>query len=163
MAWFICPYKRDAPLPGLPNVPRRYCAMRDFDALITGDGGAWRETEILGDRAIVKVRALPATLSTINAAPGFVRVPLDALDNPLSSLSPAQRTAIRNQLLAAGYTTEEVTARSPNLATNTVGDVLRFLATRRKKPRYDQATDTIVLDGADQPCIPVDTIDQGVL
>lgn len=162
MAWFICPYKRDTPLPGLPHVPRRYCAMRDFNDLITSDGGDWRETEILGDRAIVKVRASPSTLSTINAAPGFVRIPLDAMDNPLSSLSSAQRTAIRNQVLDAGYTNAEVTARFPNLATNTVGDVLRFLATRRKKPRYDAATDTIVLDGADQPCVPIDAIDQRV-
>ena len=79
LAWFICPYKRmtrdvgGVPTPVVP--PTRYCAMDDFTALIRADGGDWHETEILGDHALVKVRAAPATLTTINGALGFLRFP----------------------------------------------------------------------------------------
>ena len=162
MAWFIAPYKRDAPQMGFPNSVRRYCAIRDFDAQIRADGGSWRAVEILGDRAIAKVNASSTTLSAIAAAPGIVRIPRDLLDDPLSSLSAAQRTAIRNQVLDAGYTSTEINARFPNLASNTVGDVLRFMASRRLKPRYDQATDTIICDGPVQACESIDTMDTQV-
>jgi hypothetical protein len=158
MAWFLCPYKRDTAPLGFPSLVRRYCAMRDFNAQILADGGAWDATEVLGNQAVVKVQASPATLSTINAEPGFTRIPLDLLDDTLGSLTAGQRNAIRQVILDAGYTPAEVTARFPNLANSTVGEALRFLASRRKKPRYDQPTDSIVLDGPDQACRSVDEI-----
>ena len=130
-----------------PDSHIRYCAMRDFDSLIVADGGRWDEVEIPGNRAIVKVVASQATLSTINAAPGFVRVPKDRLDDPLSTLSAAQRTAIKNQILNAGYTLSEVNTAFPDLSVVTIGDVLRFMASRRLQPRYDIATNTIICDG----------------
>ena len=68
LAWFICPYKRG---PG-PDVIR-YPAMDDFTSLIRGDGGDWAETEILGNAALVKVRASSGTLTTINGAAGFLK------------------------------------------------------------------------------------------
>ncbi len=158
MAWYLCPYKVHARGP-----QHRYCAMNDFTALIRSDGGRWEEIEILDPaigRCLVKVVGASAgTLTTINAAPGFVRIPLDAMDNPLSSLSAAQRTAVRNQVLACGYTTEEVNARFPNLASNTIGDVLRFLATRKRRARYNAPTQTIVCDGPELPCGDVDALD----
>jgi len=162
MAWFIAPYKRDAPYPGLPGSVRRYCSVRDVAAQIEADGGVWQAVEILGDRAVVKVRASAATYAAIAALPGVVRVPKDLLDDALSTLSAGQRTAIRNQVLDAGYTTAEVNARFPNLANNTVGDVLRFLATRRRKPRYDAGTDTIVFDGVVQACGSIDALNAEV-
>lgn len=162
MAWFIAPYKRDTPQMGFPTMVRRYCTIRDFDAQIRADGGSWRAVEVLGNRAIAKVNASAATLTAIAAAPGIVRIPKNLLDDPLRSLSAAQRTAIRNQVLDAGYTAAEINARFPNLAKYTVGDVLRFLATRRLKPRYDQATDTIVCDGPVQACESIDTMDTQV-
>lgn len=143
VAWFLCPYRHD-PNPGNP---RRWCAMNEFTAQIRADGGDWTESEVLGNQAIVKVRATAGTLTTIAAAPGFRRIPLARLDDPLSSLSAAQRTAIRNELLNAGYTTEEITAALPDLATVTLRQVLRFLASRRREPRYDTGTNTIILDG----------------
>jgi len=162
MAWFIAPYKRDTPYPGIPGSIRRYCIVRDAAAQIKADGGSWQAVEVLGNLAVVKVQASAATYTAIAALPGVVRVPKDLLNDPLSSLTAGQRTAIRNQVLAAGYTSEEVTARFPNLATNTLGDVLRFLATRRLKPRYDRATDTIICDGAVQACGSVDALNQEI-
>lgn len=155
IGWFVAPYKR------LPSTVRiaRYCAMDDFTALIQADGGDWREVEGLGNRCYVKVRASAATLSTINAAPGFTRIPLARLDDPLSSLTAGQRTAIRQRLLDAGYTLAAINAAIPNLAQATLRDVLRFAVSRRQKPRYDAATDTIVLDGADQPTGDIDRLD----
>ncbi len=158
MAWFLCPYKRR-----ISSRVIRYCAMDDFTVQIEADGGRWSEIEILDPgmgRCLVKVvGAAPATLTAINAAAGFVRIPADAIDSPLSSLSGAQRTAIRNQILACGYTTAEVNARFPNLANNTLGEALRFLATRRRKNRYDSGTDTIICDGDVLPCLDVDALE----
>jgi hypothetical protein len=134
--------------------------MDDHTAAIRADGGAWAETEILGNMAIVKVRATAATLTTIADATGFTRLPLSVLDNSLASLSTTQRTAIRNKLNDMGYSVAEIQARfGSDLSIYTLGDVLRFAASRRLKPRYDAATDTIILDGAQQPCRSVTSVD----
>jgi hypothetical protein len=136
--------------------------MDDYSALIFADGGHWSESEVLGNRAIVKVKAEPGTLSTIASDPSIVKVPLQLLDDKLSSLTANQRTALRNQLLDMGYTADEVTARFPNIAKNTLGDILRFAASRRKKCRYDPQADAIVLDGPDQPCKPIDLLESEI-
>ena len=158
IAWFICPFKRRVGA----RMPTRYCAMDDFTVAINLDGGRWSETEVLGDRAIVKVNASAATLTLIANTATYRRIPLAALNDPLSSLTNAQRNAIRNEVLDAGYTVAEVNARFPNLANNTLGDVLRFMATRRLRPRYDSGTDTIVCDGAIQQCRSVDEVNEEV-
>lgn len=134
--------------------------MDDFSAVIQADGGAWSEVEVLGNQAIVKVVGVSsATLTTIASGKGFTRVPLDRLDAPLSSLTAPQRAMLRSIILNAGYTLAEANSRFPNLANNTLGEALRFLASRRRKPRYDAATDSIVLDGAEQPCQSLDELD----
>jgi hypothetical protein len=162
LAWFVCPYKRltrlvaGVPTPVVP--PTRYCAMDEFTAAIAADGGTWDETEILGDHALVKVRADPTTLVTINAAPGFLRIPghFD-LSDTLGDLTAGQRNAILAKLEALGYSNAEVVAALPaNWQAVTLGQVLRFAASRRLKPRYDVATDTIVVDGPEQPVKPVE-------
>jgi hypothetical protein len=84
------------------------------------------------------------------------------LDDPLSSLTSGQRTAIRNEVLDAGYTAAEINAAHPDFSTVTLRDVLRFLTRRRLKPRYDQGTDTIVLDGPPQNCKSPESLDGGV-
>lgn len=155
IAWFLCPYKRSP----RTDKPARYCAMDDFTSLIEADGGRWSESEILGDRAIVKVNALPATLTTIAETATFRRIPLAALDDSLSTLTNPQRNAIKNEILDAGYTVAEVNARFPNLANVTLQEVLVFMATRRLKPRYDSGTDTIILDGPIQVCKSIDVVD----
>ena len=68
VAWFVAPYKN---YPGEPNA--RYCAMDDYTAIIVADGGAWDESEINGNQAIVKVRAKQATLDLIASNPDFFR------------------------------------------------------------------------------------------
>lgn len=157
IGWYIAPYKRK----DRPGRPGRYCAMDDYTLQILSDGGNWTETEILGNRAIVKVRASASTLQTLNAE--FKRLPKGTLNTSLSDLSDAQKTALRNEILDQGYTLSEIQARfGADLGQYTLRDVLRLMTSRRKKPRYDPDTDTIILDGADQPCRNIDDVDAGV-
>jgi len=160
IAWFIAAYKRRT---GAPR-PTRYCAMDDFTAAILGDGGWWAETEILGDRAIVKIRASAATIADIAAAAtGIKRLPKDRLDDSLASLSPAVRSALRAELQDMGYSLAEIGAHfGSDLGNFTLGDVLRFAASRRLKPRYDAGSDSILCDGPTQPCRPLDSVDAEV-
>ncbi len=91
----------------------------------------------------------------------FKRIPKDALDNSLSDLSNAAKTALKNEILDMGYTLQEVNNRFPgDLGDYTLRDVLRFMATRRRKPRYDSGTDEIVLDGEEVGCEDVDALDR---
>ena len=159
MAWFLVPYKRRAD----GSKPIRYCAMDDFTAQIVADGGTWSESEVLGNMAVVKVQASSTTLSAIAATAGFTRIPVDRLADPLSSLSSTQRTAIKNKVLALGYTAQEVTdALGTDLSQITLGQLLRFVASRRLQPRYDAATDTILCDGPVHPCVDVGVLDRMV-
>ncbi len=163
VAWFVCPYKRIARDPDDPPVVARYCAMDDFTMLINADGGRWTETEILGGRAIVKVRASAATLTTIAGTAGFRRLPKDRLDDSLGDLPQGVKTKLRDEVLDAGYTVAEFNAQFPaGLASVTLRDLLRFLATRRLKPRYDVLTDTIVCDGPVELPRMVESVDAEV-
>jgi hypothetical protein len=138
--------------------------MIQYDSSISAENGAWQYTEVLGNQAIVKVRASAGLLTTIaNDAlgMGITRLPLAQLSASLASLTAAQRAAIRDRLEAAGYTVAEISARFPNqdLTTVTLGDVLRFLAQRRRKPRWTDGTRTaVVLDGQAVP--PGKTVDE---
>lgn len=161
MAWFLAPYKRR--LIGSATRVMRYCAMDDFTPQITADGGAWTETEVLGNHAIVKVRASAATLSTINAAAGFVRLPKDALDSVLTDLTLAQKTALRDKIEELGYPRAEWQADlGADLSLVTMRDILVFLTKRRREARYDPATDTIVCDGPLGSVRPLESVDAEV-
>ena len=107
IAWFICPYKTKM----LGSHKIRYCAMDDFTVQIRADGGRWVESEVLGNVAIVKVKAAAGTLTTLDAATGFVRLPKDLLSSLLSDLTPAQKTAIVNKLQNMGYPLAEIQDR----------------------------------------------------
>jgi hypothetical protein len=135
--------------------------MDDFTAQILTDGGGWDETEILGNAALVKVRASAATLTTINAEPGFLRIPKhSALSDTLGDLTAGERQAILDELLVLGYSQAEVNAALPaNWGSVTLAQVLRFAASRRLKPRYDSGTDAIVCDGPTQPVKDVSVVD----
>jgi hypothetical protein len=160
IAWFICPYKRG---PNIGLGPSRYCAMDDFTNQIITDGGTWSETEILGNHAIVKVRASDVTLTKIADGQGFVRMPKAVLTEPLSDLGATAKTSIRNKLTALGYSLSEVrNALGDDLGSKTLADVLRFAAKRRLKPRYDKDTDTIILDGPEHPVRPIEDVDKAV-
>ncbi len=157
VGWFLGTYVRVTPIPHTRIKAARACNIDSFSAQIAADGGTARWTETLGNRCLIKVKASPATLQAMAAS--LQRVPANRLNDPLSALTAGQRTAIRQTLLDAGYPTAEVTARFPNLATNTLGDALRFLASRRLQPRYDAATNTIILDGPIHIPTSVDIID----
>lgn len=156
IGWYIVPYKRLTD----SNRPTRYCSMDDHTATIQAAGGAWTETEVLGDQAIVKVRATPAILTQLNGVAGFRRLPKDLLDDNLASLSTGVKIAIRNELESAGYTLAEIQAQfGSDLGQYTLRDVLHFFASRRLKPRYDVGTDTIILDGPVQACRDIESVD----
>src|SRR3990167_5847017 len=155
MPWFICPMKQRID-PDKP-IPVRYCGMDDFTPLIRADGGDWSESEVLGAFAVVKVRASTATLTIIAAEPGFQRLPRDLINESLSGLSTSVRRAVRDKLNAMGYTDAEIISALGGTSLNnvTLGQVLRFAASRRLKPRWDDGQQIIVLDGAFQPCRPI--------
>lgn len=158
IGFYIVPYKRRAGA----RKPTRYCAIDDYTPNILASGGLWAEAEILGDRAIVKVRASAAILQTLNGV--FKRLPKDSLDTSLADLSSGQKTALRNELQDQGYSLAEIQARFGNdLGQFTLRDVLRFMATRRRKPRYDAELDAIILDGDEQACRPVEDIDSEIV
>ena len=158
IGWFITRYRQK---PGGPfGRPIRYCAMDDFTSQISADGGAWAESEVLGGYAVVKVRASEATLSDIAKDDDFRRVPVDRLDDPLSSLNTNQKNVLKNIILAMGYTEAEIAAALSNdLRDRTLGQVLRFIAQRRLKPRWDNVQGQIVLDGVLQDCRPIADVD----
>ena len=158
IGWFLVPYKIDSNDPGL-----RYCAMDDFTTQIHADGGGWSEAECLGNHAVVKVSAFTPTLDTIASEPGFIRVPMALLDNTLSELTQAQRTAIRNKVEALGYSATEIQEKlGVNLANVTLKQVLRFVLTRRLKPRWDGASGEIIIDGPIQVCKTIEKLDSEV-
>ncbi len=161
IAWFLCPYIHT---DGHRAGSLRYCAMDDFTSQIHAAGGWWAETEILGDRAIVKVRASLAVLTTIAGTLGFRRLPKDRLDDSLADLPQNIKTKLRDEVLDAGYTVAQFNARFPDgLSSVTLRDLLRFLATRRLKPRYDATTESVILDGPVQVVRPVDGLMPGGL
>jgi len=158
-AWYIIPYRRRP----ARRRPTRYVAIDDHTAQIRDYGGTWSEVEVLGDRAIVKVRAPAAVLQALADLPGYKRIPRDRLDDSLADLPAAAKAALRDEILDMGYPIAEIRERFGNdLGAYTLRDVLRFMARRRRKPRYDRETDTIVLDGPVQPCRDVDDLDAAV-
>jgi hypothetical protein len=158
--WFVCQYKIFETKPGMAN--GRYCAMDDFTAQITADGGTWSESEVLGSYAIVKVRASAATLTTINGTTGFIRIPNHVnLSDTLGDLTPAKKTAILNKLQDMGYTLAEIQAVLPDDWTSvTLRQVLHFAAQRRIRPRWDGSQ--IVFDGPVDACRPIEEVDNEV-
>ena len=160
IAWFIAPYvRRDR-----AGIPIRACLVHDYAEQIRANGGAFRTIEILGNHALVKVRAPQAILDAGAALPGVDRLSKDRLDDPLSDLSPAVKQRLRDLAEELGYSLQEINDRFPNdLGTYTLGDVLRFLATRWRRPYYDAPTDTILFEEIDRaPPTRLDWVADGV-
>lgn len=144
--------------------------MDDFSEQIRADPEyvrepPWREVECLGNEAIVKVRATDALLATINAAPGFQRIPARFLNlsQTLGDLTAGERTTINNKILSLGYTQAEIDAvigaTLGAWRNRTLRQVFQFVLSRRNTPRYDQPSDTIMLDGPVRPCNPIELTD----
>lgn len=161
IGWYIVPYKRRND-PG--EEVARYCAMNDYtQQIIYTYDGAWTETEILGNRAIVKVRAPAQMLEFLDTVPGFRRLPKNRLDDSLADLPLGIKSALRDELLDMGYTLDEIHERfGSDLGQYTLRDLLEFAATRRLKPRYNPANDTIYLDGEVQRCRSIESVDEEV-
>jgi hypothetical protein len=161
IAWFICQYKQKT---GSGGRLIRYCAMDDFNPLIIDqDKGGWADTEVLGSYSIAKVAATDETLAKIADTAGFQRIPrATKLDQLLSTLTLAQRKAIRNIVLNMGYTGADIDSALPDLANVTLGQVLRFMAQRRLKARWDDVAGQIVMDGDYQTCKPIESVDDEV-
>ena len=160
IGWYICPYKIRQEFPGAPR-NMRYCAMDDYTQVIFAKNGNWTETEILGDRAIVKVRAPQGVLNALNGV--FKRLPKNHLNDSLSDLPAGVKTALKNELLDMGYSLIEIKNRfGSNLGQYTLRDVLKFAARRRLKPRYHSGADEIILDGPVQACRTLELVDNEV-
>lgn len=159
VGWFLVPFKRDTSV----TYPRRLPAVWDMRAQIQADGGFFACSEVLGNYAITKVRASSATLQAIGALQGVRRLPKDRLDDPLSSLTNTQKTTLRNWIESLGYPRAEWQQDLGNdLGAVTLRQVLQFIRKRRLKPRYDTATDTIILDGPVQATRRLEDVDSRV-
>lgn len=159
VGWFLVPYKR------LPHevMVTRYCAVDDLTSSIAADGGEWSETEVLGQFAIVKVRASAATLNAVAGLAGTHQIPVSRLEDLMSSLTNQQKTVLRNKVTSLGYSLAEFQARFPDdLSNYTFRDLLEFVARRRRKVRYDRATDAIIDDGPEQPVRSVNLVNSEV-
>lgn len=160
VAWFLAPYARVLPNNPLPS---RQCVMNEYTPQITADGGRWSVTEVLGNWGICKVNALQATLDAIAADARIRRLPKAALNLTLSDLNAGQKATLLSWITDMGYSVAEIRAAlGTDIGTHTLGDVLRFCATRRLEARYDSATDAIILDGPEQTCKSIESVDAEV-
>ena len=141
---FIAPYKRRKDLENSRKKYVRYCAIDDFTSLIHADGGVWREIEIRGNRALVKVRAKASTLALLDAE--FKRIPTPVLSSPLSELGVGARNALRNELQDQGHKLTSITDALGDLSEVTLLELLQFMAKTRFKPKYDAYKDDIVFN-----------------
>ena len=156
VAYFLAPYKK------VPNKPRyRYCAMDDFTKEIIADGGSWDETEVLGNQAIVKVKASTTTLSNITNAEGFYRFPLVESGSKLKTIDTETKNVLKDKLTSAGYTAGSVLS-SVDFSTATFRDYLGFMASKRKEPRWDDDLQDFVMDGKEMKCKSIDAVDNNV-
>ncbi len=62
IAYFLCPYHRR---PSTPQRPIRFCAMDAHTPELEATGGAWAESEIVDNQAVVRVRASATQLASL--------------------------------------------------------------------------------------------------
>lgn len=164
-AWFIVPYTRKIETDERPNSATRWVDINNQQATIAADGGRWGEVEVLGNRAVVKV--VTNTQAVLdNLANPYLRIPLSLLATQLNQLTTTQRNRIHTELNNMGYSDPEIQAAlnlsglsAAQLGTKTLGDVLRFAASRRQVARFDSVSQNFILDGPIQACESVDALD----
>ena len=157
VAFYIVPIVRINPPRNGLLADREIALNIDFPQL----SGQWDGLETLGNKAIIKINAITSDLLQLNAA--YTRILLSRLDEPISSLSATNRTALRNQILDMGYTLQELNEKFPDgIANYTLKDALKFMLTRRIKPRWDETTDEIIYDGVSVPCGNIDDLDRRI-
>ncbi len=116
----------------------------------------FKEIEVAGDHALVYVPN-DADAEILRQQTGALALPKMGLADTLGELTPQERGALRDVLVALGYTTAEIRnrLRTTDLSTARLGELLEFARTRRKTPRLDLETGVIVLDGPNRVCNPL--------
>lgn len=135
--------------------------MDDFTNQIYAAGGRWAETEVLGNKAIVKVNAPDALIPTLDST--FTRFPKDSLNDSLASLSTAQKNALKNFIQNLGYTAQEIQDDlGLDIGTETLRDVLVFIAKRRLAPVWNATNLDFDCIGTEFSCRSIDSVEQEV-
>lgn len=144
--WFLCKYLQDPTLPRVP--PAFYPAFALYNEDIQREGGTWKMEHVGNIWCLIKARISDTLAQTIGLDINCRRIPMNILDRPLSDLNNAQRNGLRDLAVEMGYTLEEIrSALGNNLANVTLRQLLRFLASRRIKARWDAASSQLVFDG----------------
>lgn len=156
-AWYIIPYVRQTP-PAIAQVYTRSLALLSSGVAYTNA----QALDIRGNRAIVKVQASNASLTTLNGL--YKRLPVGMLDNPLASLTTPQKNALVSELQDQGYTAQDINAALPNsIGTYTLRDVLRFMARGRRLPVYNAGTDSLDEGDVSDNSAMLDTVDGAIV
>lgn len=151
--WYVIPYVRKTNAPR----PSRYVAINTYSTQIKSYDGKWQEIEVLGDRALVKVRAPQVVHTQLDAI--YKQFPTTNLDDTIPS---ENRESFKNELLDMGYTLEEI-QEDFNDGAPTLRDWVKVATKRRRKPRYDSQLDEIIVDGDIVACEPIGNLDMAVV
>lgn len=145
IAWYIVPYVRDPSPPTGPWLPGLTLALNvDAPEL----AGTWEAIEAGAGYAVVKIKAEDKTLETLDAL--YKRLPSDDLKSGLDTVPADEKNGLRQTLLDMKYTEIEIDAQFPRgFDGHTLEEVVKFMASRRRLPRYDEAKDEHVFDGAE--------------
>ncbi len=159
IGFYIVPYSFATKLDKKGNVIFAYrrVDLCKYQEQFETYGVVWHEVEILGNRAIVKIKASQDILESLDIE--YKRLPKDKLNASLADLSQAAKDKIKNELIDMGYSLGEIKARFGNdveFANYTLKDVLKFMAQRRKKPRNITDSNGVIIDiavdGDERPC-----------
>ena len=74
------------------------------------------------------------------------------------SLTIADKQELRAELEDMGYSSLEASSGDLGI----LEDFLKKATTRRLKPRYDSKTDEIIVDGIEQSCRSIESVDREV-
>lgn len=164
IAWFLCPRVRLRDVPA-PRV-RTTCVLNDHLARIEADGGAWDGAVVLGGFDLCKVRASDATIAFLSSQPDILYLLGDTPLDTQMALKQQEYNVVNTRLKTQGYSQAEIDAALGSSVsawnTHTYRDLLNFISSRRLKPRYDSATDTVFWDGVEQPVTPPDVADERI-
>lgn len=131
-AWFLMPFKV---FEQRPDRDTRALEI-NFDPVVLDayrtDGGEMRQIECRGNHALIKLRAFTQdTLDKVAGLPGTTRITTKQLNETLSDLTPAQKTALRNLIVGLGYALADVQAAlGPDIGNRTVREVLRYIVSQ---------------------------------
>lgn len=127
-SWFLVPMLIHAPEPE-DLTEYRYCALRDESVI------DWTGKECMGNQAICRVTATQAELDDLATRYTLITSDLDAV------IPDAERPALRQIAIDAGYTEEQVAGAEPTVIT--YRDWCNGLLTLRQKPLWDNGVITL--------------------